>query len=607
MGIKLTDSARETLGKLKYVLYAVVVLGVALGLRAAYLNGLIPGIKPVESVVPTKVKLDKAVELEQANVPKAPMPTSRETNKVTGPLITVQVWAWNSQMGLMFANGGLLTTQGSIMEKHGVKVKLFRNDDAEKMKADLADFAAELASGVKQPTKGTNFVIIMGDGSAQFAAAVKNLTKKLGPQFSVRGIGSTGKSFGEDKFMGPQQWKDNPSLAKGGTVCGYLRDGDWNIALNWAGNYDIRNNPDETTYNPEALNWIAASDYMDAATKYITGYPETRPVVGMNGQPTGAKQTVKCDAVVTWTPGDVKIAQEKGGLVSILSTKENDSQMPSIIIGVDQWMRENPKLVEEFLAGIFEGSDQVKLYPEALKQASKISSEVYGEQKPEYWEKYYKGTVEPDKLGVSVELGGSAVHNLADNLNLFGLREGRANSFAATYTVFGDVVKQQYPKLVPSYPPADEFLDLSYLQGVSKRYTTQVAANPEVTYKEGETIVQKTGEKSWDITFVSGSAQLTPEGEKKMEEIARNLVINNFSISLAGHTDNQGAKDANQTLSEQRAETVKRWLEARFPGNFPKGRIQQPIGFGDSKPVAENSTPQGRAKNRRVTVTLGIS
>lgn len=606
MGIRLTDNAKNLLGKLKYVAYLGVVVIAALGVRYAYLNGYIPGVKPTESVVPTKVSLDKSVELEKSNVPQAPLPTSRSSTKVTGPEIRVLVWAWNSQMGLMLANGGKQTTQNSIMEKHGVKVKLTRQDDAEKMKADLAAFAQEHYNGNKQPTGGAHFVQIMGDGSAQFAESMKQLTKRLGPQYAVRGIGSGGKSFGEDKMMGPQAWKDNPKLAKGGTVCGYLRDGDWNIAIKWAGDWDIRNNPDETTYDPEAMNWIAANNYIDAVTKYITGYTETRNVVNA-GKPTGGKQTVQCDAVVTWTPGDVKAAKEKGGLVNILSTKENDSQMPQIIIGVDAWMKENSQLVTEYLAAVFEGSDQVKLYPEALKHAAKVSAEVYGEEKAEYWEKYYKGTVEPDKLGVPVELGGSAVHNLADNLNLFGLRSGRANAFAATYTVFGDLVKQQYPKLVPSYPSADEFLDLSYLKAAAQKYPPQVSANEEITYREGDAIQQKTGEKSWDINFVSGSAQLTPEGERKMEEVARNLVINNFSIALEGHTDNQGDDAANQTLSEQRADTVKKWLESRFPGNFPKGRIQSPRGFGETKPVADNNTAAGRARNRRVTIVLGIS
>ena len=74
---------------------------------------------------------------------------------------------------------------------------------------------------------------IMGDGGAAFLKGLNDTLSKLGPEYRAKVIGSVGYSRGEDKFMGPQQWKDNPQAAMGGVVTGYLRDGDWNIALKW--------------------------------------------------------------------------------------------------------------------------------------------------------------------------------------------------------------------------------------------------------------------------------------------------------------------------------------------------------------------------------------
>jgi hypothetical protein len=118
------------------------------------------------------------------------------------------------------------------------------------------------------------------------------------------------------------------------------------------------------------------------------------------------------------------------------------------------------------LAATFEGADAIKKEPTALKKAAEMSAAVYGEKDGAYWQKYFTPVTEKDKQGQAVELGGSTVNGLADNVQLFGIG-GKTDYFAATYTTFADIVKSQYPQLLPAYDPVTDVVDLSYLKELS--------------------------------------------------------------------------------------------------------------------------------------------
>ena len=547
-----------------------------------------------------KVDLPTAPANASSTVAEISLPTETPAN-VNSTEIRWLLWAWNAQMGAIYANGGAQTTQGSIMEKEGVNLKLTRQDDVSQMQASLIKFAKEYKdnAGTKE---GAQFVTIMGDGAAAFLAGVNPELEKLGKEYRAQVIYTCGHSAGEDKLMGPPSWKVNPQNAKGSVVTAYLRDGDWNIAVKWCSDNGIKVNPDETTYDAEAMNFINPESYIDASQKYINGYTEVRQVV-KNGKLTGEKKTVGVDGVATWTPGDVMIAEKKGGLVSVVSTKEYASQMPCVLIGVKKFCEDNREIVEKLISGIAQGGDQVKSYSAALDKAGELSAKVYNEESGEYWVKYYKGTVEKDKQGNDVELGGSAVHSLADNLELFGLNSGSTNIFSIVYTTFGNIVKKLYPSLVPTYPAVDDITDLSYLRNVASR-TTNMSAADKTTFTKGD-ITEKVAEKSWNIEFESGSAKLTSKAEQDLNLMFNDLIVaNNLKVQVHGHTDNAGDPSKNMTLSEQRAFAVKQWLEAKSSNNFPEGRISV-IAHGQTNPVVPNDTPEGKAKNRRVTIVMG--
>ena len=159
---------------------------------------------------------------------------------------------------LMYANGGIETKKGSLIEKANLQIELVRQDDCNKTLADLVKFAQEYKNN---PSTDGVFASFMGDGMPAFFAALCKELAPLGPDYQPIAFHAMGKSYGEDQLMGPVDWKRNPQNARGKTVACVLRDGDMNILLKWAGDNGIKVNPDETTFDGNAINLIAANDF----------------------------------------------------------------------------------------------------------------------------------------------------------------------------------------------------------------------------------------------------------------------------------------------------------------------------------------------------------
>ena len=100
------------------------------------------------------------------------------------------------------------------------------------------------------------------------------------------------------------------------------------------------------------------------------------------------------------------------------------------------------------------------------------------------------------------------------------------------------------------------------------------------------------------VQFVTGSSNLTAAARKELDKAARilNEQYPQLKVEIAGHTDNTGKAEMNQTLSVKRAESVKAYL-------VKKGVAEERLstaGFGPDQPIADNETAAGRTKNRRV-------
>ncbi|MCL1966720.1 MAG: OmpA family protein [Fibromonadales bacterium] len=105
-----------------------------------------------------------------------------------------------------------------------------------------------------------------------------------------------------------------------------------------------------------------------------------------------------------------------------------------------------------------------------------------------------------------------------------------------------------------------------------------------------------------DILFETGKAELKQELKENLAEIAGILknLLTDATVIVEGHTDNVGKADANLKLSQQRAGEVVKYLTGR---GVDKKRLKS-VGYGMTKPVADNATDEGKAKNRRVELVI---
>ncbi|WP_026295685.1 OmpA family protein [Aromatoleum toluclasticum] len=126
----------------------------------------------------------------------------------------------------------------------------------------------------------------------------------------------------------------------------------------------------------------------------------------------------------------------------------------------------------------------------------------------------------------------------------------------------------------------------------------QMAGTGVQVQRQGDTIRLQAPE---NITFDTGRADVKPQFQPVLTRVSQSIQqYPDTVVQIEGHTDSTGSASFNQTLSENRAEAVRSYMGQR---GVDANRLVA-VGYGASRPVADNSTPQGRAQNRRVEVLI---
>jgi outer membrane protein OmpA-like peptidoglycan-associated protein len=104
-----------------------------------------------------------------------------------------------------------------------------------------------------------------------------------------------------------------------------------------------------------------------------------------------------------------------------------------------------------------------------------------------------------------------------------------------------------------------------------------------------------------NLEFQTGKDIILDESKPSLDELAIVLTKKpSWKLDISGHTDNVGDDNANMVLSKKRAEALKVYLISREV----KGEQLNVFYFGETKPIADNNTPEGRKKNRRVEMKI---
>lgn len=295
------------------------------------------------------------------------------------------------------------------------------------------------------------------------------------------------------------------------------------------------------------------------------------------------------DAAVVWSPDDADCVAQVNGAKILKSTKDADHIIADVFYVKEAFLNQHREVLKGLVAGWLTGAAEVNSNPQARAEAAKIIS--VGLNLPVEW--------------ASTGLGNVRLTTYGDNVNFFNLSgnysgvtgEDIYSNMSRTYNAVGLA-----PAKVPTWRQVVDTSVLTSLNLTGSEHAAEAGATftaPTAVEAKAEAF----STKRVSITFDSGSAVLDDNAKQVIDlsfaEIARSF--GRARIRVEGNTDDQGPDDMNRALSQRRAKAVADYLTSEY--SFDRNRFVV-VGNGEGKPVADNSTPAGRAKNRRTDFEL---
>jgi outer membrane protein OmpA-like peptidoglycan-associated protein len=561
----------------------------------------VPGVKSLGSTTIKSMNISKDEINNISDVEKIDLPSNVISQKNNSEKIRIMEYGWSANLGQISANGGRNTKEGSIYESLGLNVEIVKQNSVTELMNALLKSVQEIEEGkVPNCDQCATFVSIMGDGVPEFASKLqKTIDSKYNGKYHVEVPGVIGLSYGEDKLIGPIEWKTNPASMIGKTISTAVADGDFILALNYIGlqGSKFKINRDLDTYDPNAINFhhCENGDFEKAGEELIKsqlqGWTVTKKLVNPDGT-LGKEVQVKIDGCSTWFPADKNVFDALSGFTVIASTKDFKNQMATTLVGIKEYNSKNFNSVTNLLKGAYMSADQIKTNPQWKEYAYKFMAEVYGEDAA-HWKLGFEG-MESQKNGVPYTIGGSRVFNLADAKLYYGLTDG-INRYKTVWEQVSNYLVELNPfdfnNAIGKPLTFDKVVNMGYISSVNldskiEAYEDNVATASNKVFSDG----------AFSVNFSPGSNKILPSSYKVLDKLYGQLLqAESMNIDLAGHTDKTGSDVVNIPLSKARAEAVGNYLVSK---GLKKTRIVSVEGYGSTKPIGTDS------ENRRVNIKL---
>lgn len=294
------------------------------------------------------------------------------------------------------------------------------------------------------------------------------------------------------------------------------------------------------------------------------------------------------DAAVVWEPDVTEALNKRPGSHIVVSTKTAENLIADIMVAREDFIKENPDVIKAFVQGWLDGTQEAN-------RRSDLVVRLLMENEPVYRD-----------LGAADTLKGlSTVRwaDLTDNTKMFGL-DGSDPLFDKLFKQAGEAwVKRGY---ISQTIAPDQARDISFLKDIYTLSPVKAPVDTVLAPPTADIVAQPaTSTKPVDILFATSSFTLDAAS---MLAIDNNVALlaqtnSNAYIRVEGNTDNVGSSALNKKLSESRAKAVVDYLIQKYKFNANRFIV---VGNGPDKPRkdADNSTEEGRRKNRRTDVSV---